>query len=166
MSHGNIFSPRDVIAYLLIFTTNGIQLILEFYFKLVTSLKSLDMESSAPVPTTDARDDLIMKIQNSERKLLVICQQLHFLREKERDLTSRAAVAKSNNQRSLYYNLVLRRSVLEGVINVLYEYVRDRADEIRDLRWDVYRQIIVIVTDSDSDMDVDDDDDEVDELFV
>ena len=124
------------------------------------------MESSAPVPTTDARDALIMKIQNSERKLLVICQQLHFLRERERDLTSRAAVAKSNNQRSLYYNLVLRRSVLEGVINVLYEYVRDRADEIRDLRWDVYRQIIVIVTDSDSDMDVDDDDDEVDELFV
>ena len=124
------------------------------------------MDSSTPAPTTDTRDALVMKIQSSERKLLVICQQLHLLREKERDLTSRAIVAKGNNNKSLYYNLVLRRSVVEGVINVLYEYVRDRADEIRDLRWDVYRQIIVIVTDSDSDMDDDDDADEVDELFV
>ena len=122
------------------------------------------MDSSTPAPTTaDTRDALVMKIQSSERKLLVICQQLHFLREKERELTSRAIVAKSNGYKSLYYNLVLRRSVVYGVINVLYEYVRDRADEIRDLRWDVYRQIIVIVADSDSDMD---DDSEVDESFV
>ena len=124
------------------------------------------MDSATPAPTTDTRDALVMKIQSSERKLLVICQQLHFLREKERDLTSRAIVAKSNGYKSLYYNLVLRRSVVDGVINVLYEYVRDRADEIRDLRWDVYRQIIVIVTDSDSDMDDDDDAGDVDELFV
>ena len=125
------------------------------------------MDSLTPAPTTaDTRDALVMKIQSSERKLLVICQQLHFLREKERYLTSRAIVAKTNGYKSLYYNLVLRRSVVDGVINVLYEYVRDRADEIRDLRMDVYRQIIVIVTDSDSDMDDDDDAGDVDELFV
>ena len=132
------------------------------HFKQVTSSHSnqFDMDSATPAPTTDTRDALVMRIQSSERKLLVICQQLHFLREKERDLTSRSIVAKSNGYKSLYYNLVLRRSVVDGVINVLYEYVRDRADEIRDLRWDVYRQIIVIVADSDSDMDDDDDEDE------
>ena len=56
--------------------------------------------------------------------------------------------------------------MVEGIVNVLYEYVRDRADEIRGLRWEVYRQIIVIVTDSDSDMDDDDDSSEVDKLFL
>ena len=94
-----------------------------------------------------------MNIQHSERKLFVACRQLQFLRERERELTTRAIAAKISRSRSLYYNLVLRRAVVEGVINVLYEYIRDRADEIRDLRWEVYRQIIVIVTDSDSDTD-------------
>ena len=107
-----------------------------------------------------------MKIQRSECKLLIICRQLHFLREKERELTSRAIVAKIRNLHCLYYNLVLRRAVVEGMVNVLCEYVRYRADEIRGLRWEVYRQIIVIVTDSDSDMVDDEDSSEVDELFL
>ena len=123
------------------------------------------MENSTNAPTTDSRDALVMKIQRSERKLLIVCRQLHFLREKERELTSRAIVAKSRNLRSLYYNLVLRRAVVEGTMNVLYEYVRDTADEIRNLRWEVYRQFIVIVTDSDSDMD-DEDSAYIDELFL
>ena len=123
------------------------------------------MENSASAPTTDSRDALVMKIQRSERKLHIICRQLHFLREKERELTSRAIVAKSRNLRSLYYNLVLRREVVEGMKNILYEYVRDTAIEIRDLRWVVYRQFIVIVTDSDSDVD-DEDSADIDELFL
>ena len=112
----------------------------------------------------DSREDLVSKIVLLERKLLLTCQQLHFLREKARELTLRATEARRGLRRSLHYNLVLRRSVIEGVMNVLYEYVRDRADEIRDLRWEVYRQIIVIVTDSDGE--TDDDNDDNDEMFL
>lgn len=117
------------------------------------------MEISDRTLTSNDRQALVKKIDNSERKLHAICMQLHLLREKERELTSRAIVARSRNYRSLYYNLVLRRAVVEGMMNVLHEYIRDRADEIRDLRWEVYRQIIVIVSDSDSE--IDDDDDEM-----
>ena len=51
-------------------------------------------------------------------------------------------------------------------MNVLYEYVRGLADDIRDLRWEAYRQIIVVVSDSDSDIDREDEVADIDELFV
>ena len=75
-------------------------------------------------------------------------------------------IAKSRNHRSLHYNIDLRRAVLEGVMNVLYEYVRGLSDDIRDLRWEAYRQIIVVVSDSDSDIDREDEVADIDELFV
>ena len=57
------------------------------------------MELTYGIRDTDSREALVRKIQQSERKLL---------REKERDLTAHAVIAKSRNHRSLHYNLVLR----------------------------------------------------------
>ena len=105
----------------------------------------------------DHRQYLELKIQQSERKLLLVCQQLNILREKERELTARAIDARHAHQRGIYYNLVLRRSVVEGMVNVLNEYIRDKVEEISDLRWEVYRQIVVLGADTDDETDEEDD---------
>ena len=114
----------------------------------------------------DHRQYLELKIQQSERKLLLVCQQLHILREKVRELTARAIDARHAHQRAIYYNLVLRRSVVEGMVNVLNEYIRDKVEEISDLRWEVYRQIVVLGADTDDETDQEDDMSEDDFLFM
>ena len=65
--------------------------------------------------------------------------------------------AKIQNFRSFRYNLQLRLGVFEGVRNVFYEYCRDVAEDIADLRRELYGQNVEIVTDhSDNDDDTDD----------
>ena len=42
---------------------------------------------------------------------------------------------------------------MEGMVNVLNEYIRDKVEEISDLRWEVYRQIVVLGADTDDETD-------------
>ena len=108
----------------------------------------------------------IYKLQEHERHLVRSCEQIILLNDKIRGLTKRYESAKAEGFRSFRYNLRVRLAVVEGVRNVFYEYARDMAEDIADLRRELYGQNVEIITDTDgenSDFDrslVNDDDDD------
>lgn len=111
------------------------------------------------------------KLQEHERHLVRSCEQIILLNDKIRGLTKRYESAKAECFRSFRYNLRVRLAVVEGVRNVFYEYARDMAEDIADLRRELYGQNVEIITDTDGetddeqgmqDLDYDDDENEDD----
>ena len=104
------------------------------------------------------------KLQEHERQLVRACEQIILLNDKIRGLTKRYESAKLECFRSFRYNLRVRLAVVEGVRNVFYEYARDMAEDIADLRRELYGQNVEIITDTDHDTEdelgLNDDDDD------
>ena len=93
------------------------------------------------------------KLQEHERHLVRSCEQIILLNDKIRGLTKRYESAKAECFRSFRYNLRVRLAVVEGVRNVFYEYARDMAEDIADLRRELYGQNVEIITDTDGETD-------------
>ena len=107
------------------------------------------------------------QLQEHERHLVRACEQIILLNDKIRGLTKRYESAKLECFRSFRYNLRVRLAVVEGVRNVFYEYARDMAEDIADLRRELYGQNVEIITDTDGETEddpsmLDYDDDEED----
>ena len=101
----------------------------------------------------------VYQLEEYERHLARACEQIILLNDFIGKLTKRYETSKIQNFRSFRYNLRVRISVFEGVRNVFYEYCRDVAEDIADLRGELFGQNVEIITDSD-----DNDDDTDDEL--
>ena len=100
---------------------------------------------------------MIYKLEETERHLVRSCEQIILLNGKIRGLTKRYESAKAEGFRSFRYNNRVKLAVFEGVRNVFYEYARDMAEDIADLRRELYGQNVDIITDSDTDSETDDD---------
>ena len=112
--------------------------------------------------TTTERQEKIYKLGETERHLVRSCEQIILLNDKIRGLTRRYESAKAEGYRSFRYNNRVRLAVFEGVRNVFYEYARDRAEDIADLRRELYGQNVEIIgSDTDSE---NDDDQSMDEI--
>jgi len=101
-----------------------------------------------------------------EQKLLRSCERVVLLNDKIRGLSSRYQQARSANIKSFRYNIRIRLAVVEGVRNMYYEYARDRAEEVAELRKALYNQNVQIVTASDGEDDDSDVDDDVSVLVM
>ena len=101
---------------------------------------------------TRSTSAMIQKVEETERRLARVCDQVRLLRDRHTELTQRRDAARERDQRNYVYNLTLRMSVFEGVINVLYEYIRNIAEEIHDMRWLIFRQVVILVADNDGEL--------------
>ncbi len=95
------------------------------------------------------REEKTERLKDTERRLRQTCEQIILLNNQIRALTKRYNAAKAEGFGSFRYNLRVRLAAVEGVRNVFYEYARDRAEDVADLRRDLYNQNVTIVTDSD-----------------
>lgn len=97
------------------------------------------------------------QLAQTERKLIRSCEHVILLNDKIRGLTKRYKSAREEGFKSFRYNLRIRLAAVEGVRNMYYEYARDRAEEVAELRKELYDQNVEIVTASDdeSDLEVD-----------
>ena len=111
--------------------------------------------------TTTERQEKIYKLGEIERHLVRSCEQIILLNDKIRGLTRRYESAKAEGYRSFRYNNRVRLAVFEGVRNVFYEYARDMAEDIADLRRELYGQNVQIIADTDSESD---DDQSIDDM--
>lgn len=97
------------------------------------------------------------KLVKNELMLVRACEQVILLNDKIRGLSKRYHVARVENFKSFRYNIRIRLAIVEGIRNMYYEFARDRAEDVADLRKELYDQTVQIVTASD-----DDEDDEYD----
>lgn len=96
---------------------------------------------------------VISRISLAEVKLLKVSDQLNILMLKLNELRRRRDLAIRDNQRNFIYSITIRMAVIDGVANVLSEYIRNIADEIRELRWLSLQQAVVFVGTDDSETD-------------
>ena len=68
-----------------------------------------------------------------------------MLNEKARESKKRYERAAAKNYRSFRYRNRLRLSVVEGVRNVFLQFARDIADNISDLWWELYCEVVFII---------------------
>lgn len=81
-----------------------------------------------------------MKLQ--ERKLTYIIRQIGILNERIEGLNYRINAARRDGNHCFRYSLRMRIGVAEGVRNVMYEYARDLAATIAELRSLLFNQYV------------------------
>lgn len=80
------------------------------------------------------------QLQDAENKTQKACQQLLLLSERLDHLKSKYEKAVQENQRSYRYPLRMRVVVLEGVINMYYQYTTEKHKEAEMLRCKLFGQ--------------------------
>ena len=63
----------------------------------------------------------------------------------------RYKAARKSNNRAFRYNLRLKLAVIEGARNMFYDYAYAKADQVADLRRELFNESVEIVSGSDSD---------------
>lgn len=117
------------------------------------------------VATRAAQERLKMsqKLMSVERKMLKACQTVILLNDRMYNMCERYNRARRQNYKSFRYSHRIRMAVIEGVRNMYYEYARDRAEEVAEIRQKLYNQRVTIIdgsNDVNSDSDTSDSDDD------
>ena len=113
--------------------------------------------------TATERQAKIYQLEECERHFARTSEQIILLNESIRTLMLRYESAKAEFFRSFRYRLRIRLAVFEGVRSVFYEYCRDIAEDVADLRRELYGQNVEIIADTDTE---DNDDDMYDDLSL
>lgn len=95
--------------------------------------------------------DKRFSLVDSERRFRRACEQIVLLNQKLEELQRRYNRAKDINQKSFRYSLRLRLSVLEGIRNTYFDYAHAKAEQVGELRRDLFGEIVQIVTGEESD---------------
>jgi hypothetical protein len=66
-------------------------------------------------------------------------------------------MAKRSNNRAFRYNLRLKLAVIEGARNMFYDYAYTKADQVAELRRELFDESVEIVSGSDSEYSSDSD---------
>ena len=90
-------------------------------------------------------------LSDAERRFRRACDQIVLLNQKLGEVQKRYKKARSTNNRSLRYNLRLKLAVIEGARNMFYDYAYTKADQVADLRRELFNESVEIVSASDSD---------------
>ena len=97
---------------------------------------------------------------DAERKFRKACIQITLLNTTLQEMQQRYRRAKADNFKCFRYNLRLKLAVVEGVRNTYYDYAHIKAEQVAELRQQLFGEHVNIVTDSDTD------DDEEEEIHV
>ena len=111
---------------------------------------------------TQTRREKVAILQKTEWKLNRACENVVLLNDRIVHLSRRYYRARDCNHKTFRYNLRLKLAVYEGVRNVFYEYARDRAEEIAEMRRELYNQRVTIISSSDREETEDELDDSTD----
>ena len=68
------------------------------------------------------------------------CDQIVLINQTLKQLTFRYKKAKTENSRSFRYPLRLRLAIVEGVRNMYYDYAKQKAEEVQNLREELLEQ--------------------------
>ena len=85
-----------------------------------------------------------------ERRFKRACDQIVLLNQKLSQVQKRYRNAKNENNRSFRYNYRLQLAAVEGVRNMYYDYACAKADQVAELRRELFNETVEIVTQSDS----------------
>jgi hypothetical protein len=97
--------------------------------------------------TLDKRFTLFKK----EKHFKKACEQIVLLNNKILALQKGYKKAKEDDMRPFQYNMQLRLAVVEGVRNMYYDYAYNTADQVAQLRKELFGRPVQIVTESDTD---------------
>ena len=100
-----------------------------------------------------------LSLTRTEWRFRKACDQLVHLNLQLSEIQKRHKDAKDRNVKPLLYTLCLRLAVIEGVRNMYYEYVYCKANEIADMRQQLYGENVIIRSGSVSNMEDDSDSD-------
>ena len=87
----------------------------------------------------------------AERRFKKACDQIVLLNQRLGEVQKRYKMAKRTNNRSFRYNLRLKLAVIEGARNMYYDYSYIKADQVAELRRELFNESVEIVSASDSD---------------
>ena len=83
---------------------------------------------------------LFTKLQEAESRTQKACQQMISLSNQLQYLKNKYEKAVNDNLRSYRYPLRMRIVVLEGVINMFYQYTSEKHSEAETLRYQLFGQ--------------------------
>ena len=94
--------------------------------------------------------DKRFSLGEAERRFRKACDQIVLLNHHLGEVQKRYKAAKKSNNRSFRYNLRLKLAVIEGARNMFYDYAYSMADQVAELRRELFNESVEIVSGSDS----------------
>jgi len=88
---------------------------------------------------------------SAEKRFQTACDQIVLLNQRLGDVQRRYKIAKHTGNKAFRYNLRLKLAVIEGCRNMFYDYAYTKADQVADLRRELFNESVEIVSASDSD---------------
>ena len=89
----------------------------------------------------------------AEGRFKKACDQIILLNDRLAAAQKRYRTAKRTGNKAFRYNLRLKLAVIEGVRNMYYDYAYTKADNVAELRRDLFNESVEIVSASDSEYD-------------
>lgn len=89
-------------------------------------------------------------LTEAEGRFKRACDQIVLLNQTLGAVQKRYKNAKRTNDRAFRYNLRLKLAVIEGVRNMYYDYAYTKADQVADLRRELFDESVEIISGSDS----------------
>ena len=86
----------------------------------------------------------------AEKRFRTACDQIVLLNQRLGDVQKRYKLAKRSGNKAFRYNLRLKLAVIEGCRNMFYDYAYNKADQVADLRRDLFDESVEIVSASDT----------------
>lgn len=96
-------------------------------------------------------------MSDAESRFRKACDQIVTLNQRLGDVQKRYKMAKRSNNSAFRYNLRLKLAVIEGARNMYYDYAYIKADQVAQLRKDMFDESVEIVSGSDSEYSSDSD---------
>jgi mitochondrial fission protein ELM1 len=96
-------------------------------------------------------------LSDTESRFRKACDQIVALNQRLGEVQKRYKMAKRSNNRAFRYNLRLKLAVIEGARNMYYDYAYIKADQVAQLRRDMFDESVEIVSGSDSEYSSDSD---------
>ncbi|KAK3612095.1 hypothetical protein CHS0354_031164 [Potamilus streckersoni] len=116
---------------------------------MVNTRRTTDESRQAAIadrPRRKTKRQLKKELTETEIKFRKACDQIIILNKKMESVQKRYNRAKETNFRIFRYKLRLRLAIIEGVRNVYYEYANRKANDIVNIRRELYGEIVEIVT--------------------
>ena len=105
------------------------------------------------IPSLDKR----FTLSDAERRFRKACDQIVTLNQRLGEVQKRYKMAKRCNNKAFRYNLRLKLAVIEGARNMYYDYAYVKADQVAQLRREMFDESVEIVSGSDSEYSSDSD---------
>ena len=96
--------------------------------------------------TMKASLDKRFTLYDAERRLRRACDQIVLFNQKLGEVQKCYKKARSTNNRSFRYNLRLKLAVIEGARNMFYDCANAKADQVADLRRELFNESVEIVS--------------------